>query len=230
MKSGIYKIESPSGNFYVGSSKNIEKRWREHTRDLNRGRHHNTALQRAADCYGIERIKFCIIEECDESNLIAREQHHIDSLKPKYNIAKIAGNPALLWVGRRHKEETKAKISASHRAAAYEERYTVEVRSGMSRSAKIRSNSEEGRERLRLLNLGRRHTDETRLKMSESRQGEGSNTAKLTNSDVIDIKRILATRRGEYGLIPELARKYGVKTVTIGAIAVGRTWKHITLD
>ena len=48
-----------------------------------------------------------ILEYCNSSDLLQREQYYFDKLKPQYNILKIAGSS----LGSKLSEETKAKIS-----------------------------------------------------------------------------------------------------------------------
>jgi len=83
---GIYKIKNlVNDKCYYGSSKNIEKRWRTHKNHLNSGKHHNIPLQRAWNKYGENNFSFEVVEECNETILLEREQHYLD-LNPKYNI------------------------------------------------------------------------------------------------------------------------------------------------
>ena len=49
---GIYKIFTPSGNCYVGSSYNIFGRLAEHRMHLKNGTHHSSRLQAAWDKHG----------------------------------------------------------------------------------------------------------------------------------------------------------------------------------
>ena len=64
MKSGIYKITNlKNGKFYIGSSKDIERRWWEHTNELDKNIHINKKLQNAWNFYGKDNFKFEIIEE-----------------------------------------------------------------------------------------------------------------------------------------------------------------------
>ena len=81
--SGIYKIENKqNGKVYIGSSKNIHKRWKQHVSELRSKQHHNYNLQNAWHEYGEENFEFEIIEIVDDINqLIDREQHHIDLTK-----------------------------------------------------------------------------------------------------------------------------------------------------
>ena len=84
MKSGIYKITNIiNGKFYIGSSKEIEKRWDDHKQYLRGKYHDNPKLQHAWDFYGEDKFRFDIIEEVnDEKLLLEREQYHLDLWKP----------------------------------------------------------------------------------------------------------------------------------------------------
>lgn len=90
--SGVYAFTSPSGGQYVGSTANLTKRLSEHLRALRRGTHCNCALQKAFNKYGESDIKFEVLAYCDRQDLIGREQRFIDSLEPRYNLARVAGS------------------------------------------------------------------------------------------------------------------------------------------
>ena len=94
MKSGIYKITNlKNGKFYIGSSKDIERRWWEHKNELNKNSHINKKLQNSWNFYGKDNFKFEIIEELkDKKLLLEREQYYLDTFQPYrnnigYNIA-----------------------------------------------------------------------------------------------------------------------------------------------
>jgi group I intron endonuclease len=93
--SGIYKIRSITNNKeYIGSSVNIYKRFKDHKRLLKRNKHHSHHLQNHFNKYGEDDLEFTIIELVNDiSLLILKEQHYIDSLKPKFNICLVAGSP-----------------------------------------------------------------------------------------------------------------------------------------
>jgi hypothetical protein len=61
--------------------------------------------------YGYESFNLEILEYCDPSQCIAREDYYLELLEPKYNLCKKAGNST----GRVLSEETRLKISASHK-------------------------------------------------------------------------------------------------------------------
>ena len=61
MTCGIYTIKNIiNGKFYLGSSKNIEKRWNRHLYELRNNRHHSWYLQRAFIKYGENSFKLII--------------------------------------------------------------------------------------------------------------------------------------------------------------------------
>ena len=93
MISGIYQIHNQvDGKCYIGSSVNIRSRWRAHLTSLRHNRHHNAHLQVAFAEYGKEAFIFEILEKTDPENLLIREQHYLDMLKPEYNISPLAAS------------------------------------------------------------------------------------------------------------------------------------------
>ena len=195
MKNGsaIYKIETIRG-FYIGSAINWKNRRSQHLSHLRKGVHANIMLQRAFDKYGEDGLVFSIVEYCDPSDLLCREQFFIDTLNPRYNILKEAGRVTGLVMS----EESKAK-----RLKTMRERYTPEQMSERSRKARAawtdesktkqiksltgRKRSLESIEKTRQANIGRpcspekrakiamqkgwKHTIESREKMSKALSG-----------------------------------------------------------
>lgn len=91
-KTGIYKILCLGNNkIYIGSacgfkSKPIKKngfyrRWNEHIRDLKLNKHKNKHLQNAWNKYGKENFKFEIIEFCDHTEALKKEEYYINFFK-----------------------------------------------------------------------------------------------------------------------------------------------------
>lgn len=92
-RSGIYEIRNKvNNNIYIGSAVSLFDRKNLHFSQLKRGIHHSIILQRAYNKYGKNNLVFKIIEECDITILIEREQYYIDTLNPLYNVCKIAGS------------------------------------------------------------------------------------------------------------------------------------------
>lgn len=95
--SGIYKIENvKNGKVYIGSSKDIYKRWEQHKRDLNNECHHSYKLQNEWNIYKENNFKFSIVETVDSlDGILDLEQKYIDDMNcciNGYNVAKSTKN------------------------------------------------------------------------------------------------------------------------------------------
>jgi group I intron endonuclease len=109
-KSGIYLIRNNlNGKIYVGSSTDITRRFYMYYSLYHISIRKNSLICRALLKYGYSRFSVEILEYCDHSVLIEREQYYIDLLLPEYNILKVAGSS----MGYKLSEYTKAKISQS---------------------------------------------------------------------------------------------------------------------
>ena len=93
--SGVYKITNTvTGDFYIGSSKDVKKRWREHKKPSTWKNHQNNQMYIDMQKYGVEKFDFQILEEVEESFLKEKEQYFIESLKPTYNQMNAKGRDA----------------------------------------------------------------------------------------------------------------------------------------
>jgi len=104
-KIGVYKIyhlHNPS-IIYIGSASSCRKwregfkqRWYIHLKSLKQNKHHSPFLQRVVNKYGIEDLRFEILEFCKKEEILIREQYWLDKLKPfktkGYNTCELAGN------------------------------------------------------------------------------------------------------------------------------------------
>ena len=82
-KPGVYILQFKEYS-YVGSSKNLYVRLKEHHNSLRKGAHYNLFLQRLYNKYGEKAFKYDILEYCD--NYLERESFYIRSLSPKVNV------------------------------------------------------------------------------------------------------------------------------------------------
>jgi group I intron endonuclease len=89
---GIYKItNTATGKFYLGSSSDIPRRWRQHKHLLRQGKHHSSILQNSWAKHGEQAFVFEVVFECSEADLLDCEQRFLDELRPEYNVTAIAG-------------------------------------------------------------------------------------------------------------------------------------------
>jgi group I intron endonuclease len=96
-----------NGKRYVGSAVDFRRRMLEYFNINYLERKKYMPICRALLKYGYSKFSLEILEYCQPSEVISREQFFIDLLQPDYNILAIAGSS----LGFKQSEETKAKIS-----------------------------------------------------------------------------------------------------------------------
>lgn len=82
--------------------------------------------------------------------------------------------------------------------------------------------SDEEKQHLREINLGKTLSEETKNKISEKVRGENSSTAKLTEQDVLEIRRLI----NEFSR-KQIAEKYNIDYSTVAKIISRKLWSHI---
>ena len=86
--SGVYQIYNPINNKrYIGSSINVERRLKEHLRNLKKNTHCNVHLQSAYNKYGVQNFKFEVIEFIENlENLPLTEFKHLLEEREEFYI------------------------------------------------------------------------------------------------------------------------------------------------
>lgn len=232
-QSGIYKITNKTnGKIYVGSAKNINKRWKRHIYELNNQKHHNIILQNAWNKYGCDNFKIEIIELIRPELLLKREQYYIDKLNPfvenGYNIAKITSGGDIL-TNNPKRDEIKDKISKSMKEM-WKNKSDEEIKAYIDRTTGINSPSWNNGSSIKYCSCGKqiaavnkccrkcldfsnnnnpfygkKHTKEYKLASSIKRKG----TYYGTQNKPIIIDEI------EYKSIGEAAEKLEIKKLTV---------------
>lgn len=150
---GVYEIlNMVNGKKYVGSSIDIEKRWREHRHHLNKGAHANSHLQRAWDKYESKAFTFRVIEQVDGvQSLVQREQWWLDKARASrtqtYNVGDSVDCPTR---GIQFNAERKAEMSIRSKQLWEDPEYRTKTTAA---------------------HIGRVVSEETRRKMSEAQKG-----------------------------------------------------------
>jgi len=131
---GIYTIINTRNNkCYIGSSKNIESRFKAHKSRLRNNKHINYHLQNAWNKYGEDSFEFNVLYITSIEDLIKEEQKLLD-LKPEYNILPtVELNRQLVH----HSDKTKQKISEKKKGIPL----SNETKLRISRSLKGRKRS-----------------------------------------------------------------------------------------
>ena len=105
---GVYKITNTvTGDFYIGSSEDVKRRWREHKRKSVWNRQPNNQMYIDMKNYGIDKFVFEILAEVEAGSLKEKEQQFIETLKPTYNNINASG-----WDIERFKEYQKEYYKA----------------------------------------------------------------------------------------------------------------------
>lgn len=158
---GIYYIFNTKTNkYYIGSSVDIKRRFNEHKKHLKYNNHVNPHLQSTYNKYGLNALKFNILEQCEESLLEEKENYYIN--KYKSNDSRYGYNIAIAYHGKM-KQEVKDKISKSNKGRVFSEehkRKLSESHKGMkawNKGLHIRTNK-----------AGYKHSPEIREKISQA--------------------------------------------------------------
>ena len=104
---GIYKITNTiTGDFYIGSSKNVKSRWESHKWPTRWKRYSNSQMYLDMKEYGVDKFEFEILAEVESEQLKEVEQQFIEKLKPTYNNRNAKG-----WDIERCKETQKKAVN-----------------------------------------------------------------------------------------------------------------------
>ena len=88
----VYKITNTiTGDFYIGSSKDVKRRWTQHKSPSIWNRCSNNQLYKDMQEYGKDKFVFEILAEVEEDKLKEIEQQFIETLKPTYNSNRANG-------------------------------------------------------------------------------------------------------------------------------------------
>lgn len=182
---GVYQIRNTvNGKRYVGSASSaggIQARFKAHRNALKRGDHKNEHLLRAWRKYGAEAFVFEPLLICASEDCLMYEQFALDTGLFEYNICPTAENV----LGRRHSEETKAKISAAHR--------------------------------------GKKFSSATLCKMRDAkRYGRGPNR-KLNPDKVREIRRLVMAGISN----KDIAKQFSIDPSLVSNIKAGRVWGYV---
>ena len=113
--SAVYQIKNMvTGESYVGSSKDVYRRWKEHQRLSVWNRFQNSKLYKDMKEYGLENFMFVILTPVEPEYLRELEQEFIELLKPAYSQLRAYGIDV-----EKKKATKKACMKAYHKSEKY---------------------------------------------------------------------------------------------------------------
>ena len=202
--SGVYLITNNlTGEFYGGSSRNIQKRWRQHINNAKNNTGRSIKLYNAMRKYGIENFSITPLIRCATENLFLFEQRWLDENIGDncYNISKSADNPTR---GR--------TLSETHKQALRKPK-TNTGNMGRIRGGK---QSSECKQKIGDALRGKKYKCD--------RRGENAANSKLTAEQVKEIRQLYIPRKVSY---TTLAKLFGVHPSTIKNIVKNYHWTNL---
>lgn len=140
---GVYGIRNKvNGKLYIGSgTTSIEDRIYSHFYMLRKGEHHSPHLQQAWNKYKESAFEGILIEKCDPSICLSREQYWIDryqTCNPKYgyNVCPVAGS---------RKGVPSPQVAEANRRRQYDSETQARKVRGLTRSIETRHKMSESR-------------------------------------------------------------------------------------
>ena len=120
--SAVYKITNTiTGDFYVGSSKDVKRRWAAHKCPSRWNKYPNNPMYQDMKQYGVDKFEFEILAEVEADKLKEKEQQFIETLKPAYNNYNANG----LNVERRKK--SKKEYNKSDKCKEAQKKYENQI-------------------------------------------------------------------------------------------------------
>lgn len=227
-KCGIYIITSPSGKIYIGQSVDIKRRIR---RYKNLGAIEQPYLHKSLVKYGFDSHRVEILIECKRDELNSMEVKFIE----KYNSFnsqigmnltnggmqnwKMSEETRLKMKHRPKKiysEETKNKLRLAHLG---KKKNYINGRKGVNLSIETKKRISDNHSHSKPM-LGKKHTDETKLKISNSHKGKpAKNRRPIIDTDT----GIIYSYKGDAALA------FGIKVRTLKAKLEGKLTNNTPL-
>lgn len=167
-QSGVYILRNMvSGNFYIGSSKNLASRRGRHMYVLRNGIKENVRIFNDCNKYGVESFIFKVIEYCDECDLIDKEQHYFELMMPRYNVWKSVYSAK----GRTYTNEQLEYFKDVAHGPKNLENHSNSLKEAWKRR-KEKYSPEELHKKMSAARKGIKHSEETKMNYSLLRKGK----------------------------------------------------------
>lgn len=195
----VYKHIFPNGKIYIGitSLTSAIDRW-----GSNGIRYKGQLVGKAIKKYGWENVKHEILytgltkEQASEIEIDLIKYYNSTNISYGYNLTA-GGEGGSLGYHKKLSEDTKKKIGNAHRGRKYGDRLTPEGRERLRISSTNRKKSFEEIEKIRNANLGRHHTQATKLKISEIQKNRTPEEKKAISNKLSESLKKSGKQRSE---------------------------------
>ncbi len=162
MSCGVYKMNFPDGGAYVGSSRDIDDRFRHHRAQLRGHRHTNNLLQLAFNKFGDPKLQIILI--CRIVDLKFYEQLIMDNFDSRYNLSILSHRSVMTEAGKQRIRESKLRLSDHARKLLSEAGKKSSGMQGMK-------HTEEAKKKMAVSKIGKTLSPQIREKISETKKG-----------------------------------------------------------
>lgn len=225
----IYKITSPSGKVYIGSTINkVKERWK-HYKTLNCKQQRK--LYSSLKKYGADNHIFCVVCETSFENMLSTEyvigmQYEVLG-KNGLNLAL----PSLFGIGRIITDESRKRMSEAQKGKKsfrYGKKMTEHDKQKLSQAKKGIKLSEAHKEKLRAAKIGKKLTQDHKLKLSKANKNKIFSEEHRKNLSKANLgsksycaKKVKDTVTGkEWGCLKDAAKEFELNYSTI------KGWMH----
>lgn len=222
---GVYMFENKINHHkYIGASKHIEKRYKEHLRDMENNTQKQKTLYKAFKKYGLDNFEFSIIEECLPGDRFKREKYWIDyynTYEDGYNETRggegLDGAPKAKGDNHPNSVISEATAKKIISELATTRLPFSEIAKKYSCSVDIVKDINGGKTHTYLHNYGTNIREKNSIKRNSSFE-------KLSIEEVYQIIHLLGTTSLNY---TQIGKMFSVSQQTISRINNCQTWKEL---
>ncbi|MFP3859267.1 MAG: GIY-YIG nuclease family protein [Bacteroidales bacterium] len=164
---GVYRLQNlKNGNFYIGSTRNLYRRWKRHQQVLREQLPENIRMLEDSKKLGWKSFCFGVIEYCDENELLEKEQYYYEKMKPFYNVWKHVYNAE----GRKYTKRQLKIFKENKHPIKDREKFREKLREAWKKR-KASMSPEDLKEVMGEKFRGKKHSKETKEAYSKKRKG-----------------------------------------------------------
>lgn len=177
LKGGVYKITNKlNGRIYIGSAKEFKNRWKQHSKSLEKGKHHNKHLQASYNKHGKENFIFQILEVVEGTTRQRRKieqkyiDQYIDNWELCFNLNKHVNNKQGKWSKNPEITRLKMRMAKLNKLRGPQTEET-KAKIGLANSFKTRTESQ--KKKISLIMLNKKRSSQTKEKISKTMKEKG---------------------------------------------------------